>query len=80
MFTLKSAPARQIPMKEITQKKVKRFTTAAKLSEVMDVSRPTPLNWFLAGKIPGVKIGNVVRFPIAEVSKILGIDPEVFNP
>ena len=66
-------------MKATTQKKVKRFTTAAKLSEVMDVSRPTPLNWFLAGKIPGVKIGNVVRFPIAEVSKILGVDPEVFN-
>ena len=53
-----------------------RFCDAAKIARVMGVSKPSPLNWFKSGKLPGVKIGAVVRFPIMEVAGILGIKPE----
>jgi len=66
--------------KQIDIKSECMFTTALKIARVAGVSDPTPLNWFKSGKLPGVKIGNVVRFPIAEVAAILGIKPEALLP
>jgi len=65
--------------KQIDRKSERMFTDALKIARVMGVSDPTPLNWFKSGKFPGVKIGNVVRFPIAEVAAILGIKPEALQ-
>lgn len=56
------------------------FTTAEVICRVMGVSKPTPGNWYKTGKLPGVMIGNTLRFPIEEVAAILGIKPEVLNP
>jgi excisionase family DNA binding protein len=66
--------------KQIQKKSKCMFTNALKIAQVAGVSDPTPLNWFKAGKLPGVQIGNVVRFPIAEVAAILGISPEALLP
>ena len=55
------------------------FTDALKIAKVMGVSNPTPLNWFYAGRLPGIKIGSVVRFNIAEVAAILKIDKEALQ-
>jgi len=66
--------------KPIETKSKRMFTDALTLSTVTGVSKPTPLNWFKAGGLPGVKVGNVVRFPIPEVARILGIDPESLTP
>jgi hypothetical protein len=61
-------------------KSKRMFTDALTISTVTGVSKPTPLNWFKSGKIPGVKIGNVVMFPIAEVAVILGVSSEALAP
>jgi excisionase family DNA binding protein len=62
-----------------TTKSERAFCDSKKLAAVVGVSLPTPANWFRAGKIPGVVIGATVRFPIAEVAKILNIDPELLK-
>jgi excisionase family DNA binding protein len=55
------------------------FCSAAKIAAVMGVSRPTPLNWHQRGQIPGVQIGQIVRFPIKETAKRLGIDESLLT-
>lgn len=56
------------------------FTDALTISKITGVSKPTPLNWYRAGKVPGVKLGNTILFPIAEVAAILGINPDALTP
>lgn len=45
----------------------------------MGVSKASPINWFNSGKIPGVRIGAVVRFPIEETARILGISTDALQ-
>ncbi len=64
--TTKTTTAEQRPL----------FCTAGKLAKVLGISEPTPVNWWKRGKLPGIKIGECVRFPIAEIAALLGIKPE----
>ena len=41
--------------------------TAQTVSTVLCVSTDTVLDWFQAGKIPGFKLGNAVRFRMSEI-------------
>jgi excisionase family DNA binding protein len=44
-----------------------RLVTSAELAEFLSVSPGTVLDWFEAGKLPGFKLGRVVRFRESEV-------------
>jgi excisionase family DNA binding protein len=55
------------------------FTSAKKISSIMGVSKPTPFHWFHTGKLPGIQVGSTIRFPIAEVARILRIDPALLQ-
>jgi excisionase family DNA binding protein len=44
-----------------------RLLTAADLAERLALSTSTVLDWFEAGKLPGFKLGRVVRFRESEV-------------
>ena len=44
-----------------------RLLTAAELAETLALSPSTVLDWFEAGRLPGFKIGRVVRFRESEV-------------
>ena len=44
-----------------------RLLTAAELGERLALSTSTVLDWFEAGKLPGFKLGRVVRFRESEV-------------
>ena len=44
-----------------------RLLTAAELAERLALSTSTILNWFEAGRLPGFKLGRVVRFREVEV-------------
>jgi excisionase family DNA binding protein len=41
--------------------------TAAELAETLALSTSTVLDWFEAGRLPGFKLGRVVRFRESEV-------------
>jgi excisionase family DNA binding protein len=44
-----------------------RLLTAAELAECLALSTSTVLDWFEAGRLPGFKLGRVVRFRESEV-------------
>jgi len=44
-----------------------RLLTAAELAERLALSTSTVLDWFEAGRLPGFKLGRVVRFRDSEV-------------
>lgn len=44
-----------------------RLLTAAELAERLALSTSTILDWFEAGRLPGFKLGRVVRFRESEV-------------
>lgn len=44
-----------------------RLVTAAELGEHLALSTSTVLDWFEAGRLPGFKLGRVVRFRESEV-------------
>jgi len=44
-----------------------RLLTAAELAEHLALSTATVLDWFEAGRLPGFKLGRVVRFRDSEV-------------
>lgn len=44
-----------------------RLLTAAELGERLALSTATVLDWFEAGRLPGFKLGRVVRFREEEV-------------
>jgi excisionase family DNA binding protein len=44
-----------------------RLLTAADLAEHLALSTSTVLDWFEAGRLPGFKLGRVVRFRESEV-------------
>ena len=44
-----------------------RLLTAAELADRLALSTSTVLDWFEADKLPGFKLGRVVRFREAEV-------------
>ena len=44
-----------------------RLLTAAELAERLALSTSTVLDWFEAGRLPGFKLGRVVRFRESEV-------------
>jgi excisionase family DNA binding protein len=44
-----------------------RLLTAAELAEQLALSTSTVLDWFEAGRLPGFKLGRVVRFRESEV-------------
>ena len=44
-----------------------RLLTAAELAESLALSTSTVLDWFEAGRLPGFKLGRVVRFRESEV-------------
>jgi len=44
-----------------------RLLTAAELAESLALSTSTVLDWFEAGRVPGFKLGRVVRFRESEV-------------
>lgn len=44
-----------------------RLLTAAELAEHLALSTATVLDWFEAGRLPGFKLGRVVRFRESEV-------------
>jgi excisionase family DNA binding protein len=48
-----------------------RLLTAAELGETLAVSTSTVLDWFEAGRLPGFKLGRVVRFRESEVHEWL---------
>ena len=49
-----------------------RLLTAAELAERLALSTATILDWFEAGRLPGFKLGRVVRFRETEVFAWLG--------
>lgn len=44
-----------------------RLVTAAELAASLALSTSTVLDWFEAGRLPGFKLGRVVRFRESEV-------------
>jgi excisionase family DNA binding protein len=46
-----------------------RLLTAAELAECLALSTATVLDWFEAGRLPGFKLGRVVRFRETEVNE-----------
>ena len=46
---------------------IDRLLTAAELAEQLALSTATILDWFEAGRLPGFKLGRVVRFRESEV-------------
>jgi excisionase family DNA binding protein len=44
-----------------------RLCTASELAESLALSTSTILDWFEAGRLPGFKLGRVVRFRESEV-------------
>ena len=48
-----------------------RLLTAAELAESLALSTSTVLDWFEAGRLPGFKLGRVVRFRESEVREWL---------
>jgi excisionase family DNA binding protein len=44
-----------------------RLLTAAELAEHLALTTGTILDWFEAGRLPGFKLGRVVRFRESEV-------------
>lgn len=44
-----------------------RLLTAAELADRLALSTSTVLDWFEAGRLPGFKLGRVVRFRESEV-------------
>ena len=44
-----------------------RLLTAAELAERLALSTSTVLDWFEAGRLPGFKLGRVVRFREPEI-------------
>ena len=44
-----------------------RLLTAGELAERLALSTATVLDWFEAGRLPGFKLGRVVRFRESEV-------------
>jgi excisionase family DNA binding protein len=48
-----------------------RLLTAAELAERLALSTSTVLDWFEAGRLPGFKLGRVVRFRESEVHEWL---------
>jgi excisionase family DNA binding protein len=44
-----------------------RLLTAAELAEHLGLSTATVLDWFEAGRLPGFKLGRVVRLRESEV-------------
>ncbi len=44
-----------------------RLLTARELAEYLGLSTATVLDWFEAGRLPGFKLGRVVRFRAREV-------------
>jgi len=50
---------------------VEPTVTARAVASVLCVSTDTVLDWFQAGKIPGFKLGNAVRFRMSEIESWL---------
>jgi excisionase family DNA binding protein len=48
-----------------------RLLTASELAEHLALSTSTVLDWFEAGRLPGFKLGRVVRFRESEVREWL---------
>jgi excisionase family DNA binding protein len=48
-----------------------RLLTAAELADHLALSTSTILDWFEAGRLPGFKLGRVVRFRESEVHEWL---------
>jgi excisionase family DNA binding protein len=46
---------------------LERLLTARELGDVLGLSPSTVLDWFEAGRLPGFKLGRVVRFRASEV-------------
>ena len=46
---------------------IERLLTARELAELLGLSAATVLDWFEAGRLPGFKLGRVVRFRESEV-------------
>ena len=46
---------------------IERLLTARELAALLGVSASTVLDWFEAGRLPGFKLGRVVRFRPSEV-------------
>lgn len=46
---------------------IERLLTARELAELLGLSSSTVLDWFEAGRLPGFKLGRVVRFRASEV-------------
>jgi excisionase family DNA binding protein len=44
-----------------------RLLTAREIAELLGFSASTVLDWFEAGRLPGFKIGNAVRFRESEI-------------
>ena len=60
-----------------------RLLTAAELADHLALSTSTVLDWFEAGRLPGFKLGRVVRFRESEVvdwleAQRVGPQPECF--